>query len=624
MKTKQSTIGKVLYAVCFLILIPMLLLFWAKKTESLILYPTVKAPLGGWILMIAGTLLMLYSMYYLMKYGQGLPMNAFPPRVFVKRGPYKVFKHPIYWGFVVLMIGYFLFQGSASGLWLVTPVTILGLVALVWGYEKLDLKKRFPEESLRTVLTLPEKTHDKADLKDRLASFVWIVGALLLMNYLIRLLTIPEISKINVWPGSDFFQIENGFDILKFMIVFMTPFFISSKEQLYSWAFSGLVALFLSLFIALTLGEGIQLALFETSASLLCPPLYLVFISLWALSRRSAYMKISMSIAALIILWVQWRYLNSALLHFLYSALLFLLAVFSFSIWEVLRRGSEWIANSWREWRYGKVRIINHGFYVGFAAFFAIFTSGFLAGGSYAWALLVFAITVIVFSAVWAQLIEGSEKLKRPYGYYGALVGIIFASMAVWAMGYDVWVIIGSVSVVMPWAQAIGRLRCLVNGCCHGSLTHDASVGIRYFHYRSRVCGLSDLKGELLHPTPLYSIVWLFFTGLVLLSLWVNGLSDPFVFGLYLILTGLGRFVEEAYRGEVQTVILKGLRLYQWTAIGSVLIGIVLTMIHVEPVVRSPEFTWDILWASLIGGLFTTFAMGVDFPDSNARFSRLV
>ena len=28
--------------------------------------------------------------------------------------------------------------------------------------------------------------------------------------------------------------------------------------------------------------------------------------------------------------------------------------------------------------------------------------------------------------------------------------------------------------------------------------------------------------------------------------------------------------------------------------------------------------------AALIGGIFTFFAMGVDFPDSNARFSRLV
>jgi prolipoprotein diacylglyceryltransferase len=176
----------------------------------------------------------------------------------------------------------------------------------------------------------------------------------------------------------------------------------------------------------------------------------------------------------------------------------------------------------------------------------------------------------------------------------------------------------------MPWVQAIGRFRCLVNGCCHGSKVKDSSVGIRYHHHRSRVCGLSDLKGELLHPTQLYAMLWLFLVGLVLLSLWNNNISSSFIFGIYLILTGIGRFVEEAYRGEVQTHIIMGLRLYQWTAIISVLIGIGMTIIPVEAFVKTSEFGWESVVAALIGGLFTFFVMGVDFPHSNKRFSRLV
>ena len=82
--------------------------------------------------------------------------------------------------------------------------------------------------------------------------------------------------------------------------------------------------------------------------------------------------------------------------------------------------------------------------------------------------------------------------------------------------------------------------------------------------------------------------------------------------------------MEEAYRGEVQTPILKGLRLYQWTAILSVIIGIIMTTIQVEPVLIITEFSWETVLAAVIGGLFTTFAMGIDFPHSNARFSRLV
>lgn len=176
----------------------------------------------------------------------------------------------------------------------------------------------------------------------------------------------------------------------------------------------------------------------------------------------------------------------------------------------------------------------------------------------------------------------------------------------------------------MPWVQAIGRLRCLVNGCCHGARTNSEFVGIRYFHYRSRVCHLSGAKGELLHPTQLYSILWLLPVGFIQLALWRSQYPYPFIFGLYLILTSIGRFVEEAYRGEVQTKILYGLRLYQWTAVITLLAGIIMTTIHVPVISITSEFGYKTILAALLGGAFLTFAMGIDFPKSTARFSRLV
>jgi hypothetical protein len=119
-------------------------------------------------------------------------------------------------------------------------------------------------------------------------------------------------------------------------------------------------------------------------------------------------------------------------------------------------------------------------------------------------------------------------------------------------------------------------------------------------------------------------MIWLFLIGFILLSIWNNHFSPSFIFGLYLILTGIGRFAEEAYRGEVQTPIIKRLRLYQWTAILSVVIGIIMTIIHNGVVVIRSDFGWQTIVSAIIGGLFTTFAMGIDFPYSNARFSRLV
>jgi|GEM_PF-1832419 len=78
------------------------------------------------------------------------------------------------------------------------------------------------------------------------------------------------------------------------------------------------------------------------------------------------------------------------------------------------------------------------------------------------------------------------------------------------------------------------------------------------------------------------------------------------------------------YRGEVQIAIVKGLRLYQWTAILSVLVGIAMTLNQIQAIHHMSAYNTDALTAAFIGGRFVFFAMGVDFPQSNARFSRLV
>ena len=131
MKKLLLVTGKLLYAITFLLLIPAGLWFWAKLTEQIILLPAIESAIAGAILMIVGGLLMLWAMFALIYYGKGLPMNGYPPPVFVRQGPYRLFRHPIYWGFGLLMIGYFIFTGSPGGIWLVSPLTILGMVALV-------------------------------------------------------------------------------------------------------------------------------------------------------------------------------------------------------------------------------------------------------------------------------------------------------------------------------------------------------------------------------------------------------------------------------------------------------------------------------------------------------------
>lgn len=174
-----------------------------------------------------------------------------------------------------------------------------------------------------------------------------------------------------------------------------------------------------------------------------------------------------------------------------------------------------------------------------------------------------------------------------------------------------------------PWVQAVGRLRCLVQGCCHG---HEApiGIGIRYTHPRSRVCRLSALAGVPVHPTPLYSILWNVVIALAVGRLWSLRAPLHFVGGVYLGLNGLGRFVEEAYRGEPQTPVYARLRLYQWVALGTVVTGAALTALLGGPPAPVPRANGPSVLAAAMFGVLTAVALGVDFPGSKRRFARLV
>jgi hypothetical protein len=138
------------------------------------------------------------------------------------------------------------------------------------------------------------------------------------------------------------------------------------------------------------------------------------------------------------------------------------------------------------------------------------------------------------------------------------------------------------------------------------------------------VAQLSDLADQPIHATPLYSIAGNLVIAVLLIRLRILGAPDPLVLGGYLMASGIARFVEESYRAEPQTMIVGGLRLYQWLAILSLVAGVLCTLLPAEP--RAAGFatpTATLLGAAFGMALVTGFAMGVDFPGSNRRFSRL-
>jgi prolipoprotein diacylglyceryltransferase len=93
--------------------------------------------------------------------------------------------------------------------------------------------------------------------------------------------------------------------------------------------------------------------------------------------------------------------------------------------------------------------------------------------------------------------------------------------------------------------------------------------------------------------------------------------------GIYLLLSGLGRFVEEAYRGEPQTRIMLGMRFYQWLAVATVVAGAIMTTVANVPFAPAPSFHSTSIILAAGCELIAWFVSGVDFPESSRRFARL-
>ncbi len=144
---KTSVVGPALYGALFVVVLPVALVLWAYATRDVVRLTTVHVPWVGWTMAAAGLVGIAWSMVALRVWGGGLPMNAYPPPVYVRRGPYRLTGHPIYVGFGMVCFGTAVALGSSSGLWLVSPLVALGMVALVTGYEGPDLRRRFGAET---------------------------------------------------------------------------------------------------------------------------------------------------------------------------------------------------------------------------------------------------------------------------------------------------------------------------------------------------------------------------------------------------------------------------------------------------------------------------------------------
>jgi prolipoprotein diacylglyceryltransferase/protein-S-isoprenylcysteine O-methyltransferase Ste14 len=606
---RRRTSAKVLYAALFVLVLPVLLVLWARATGGAVRAPACHAPRAGWAIVAGGAALIVWGWWALWRHGGGLPMNAFPPPKYVEHGPYRLVAHPIYVGFTSACVGASIATGSASGLWLVSPGVALGAAALVLGYESDDLRRRFGDarrSSPGPFFALSPATPEPPSVRDRLSA---LASAVLAPLVIVRFLSLDVAHRDVRTPAP--------IEAAAVLLLAAAPWGPRSRADLRAVEVRALLATIVVASVA-----------FVSAIVTLHPSVLVV----WSLAGVDAWWRR----APLTWRWVKWPARGAvvaaiaacadggwrALVAVAGGIALYVAVAHGLRSWEALRRFAEAIANSWREARFGPVRVINHGAWGGLATFLCLSIAGTLLGPGHVAAVLFPALASMICAALWAQWIEGSPALSRPYGFYGGLLGVCAGALAAPLFGGNVWEVLGAFAVAGPLTQATGRMRCLVQGCCHGRPA-PPDLGIRYLQPTSRVCRIANLRDVPLHPTQLYSILWNLLTEIVLVRLWLVHSPTHLVGGSFLLLNGLGRFVEEAYRGEPQTPIVGGLRLYQWAAIACALAGALVTALGAGPDAPAPVFSWPVFAAALAFGALTWFATGVDFPESNRRFSRL-
>lgn len=635
----RPLLGKVAYALLFCGAVPAVLAAWSlaldRKFPAL---PALHSPLFGGAAALAGLALAGRAMLELWRDGGGLPMNAFPPPRLVATGVYRLLPHPIYAGFALAVVGMAIAAGSGAALWIATPAVILATAALVFGYERHDLAARFGARRATTWFAPPESSSSAPTLPQRFAAALGAFLPWLILYQACALLAplgrqvdtmLPFERRWPVWESTVLAYVG------AYVWIAAAPFAVATRAELRRfvtaawWGTAFIIWCFLVFpFVALprpaeTSGLGALLAWDRALDTPACAfPSFHVFWAFVAAECWRARWGRGADVAAALVAASCLTTGVHSLVDVVAGALVWLAVRERAALWARLRALTERVANSWRDWRLGPVRIINHGAYVAAATVLGLWLVGVQLGAEAAAAIVTAALCSLVGAGLWGQWLEASSQLARPFGYFGGLfAGFAGAAVVevVWGTG---WEVAGAFAVAAPLIQGVGRLRCLVQGCCHGRPAPLPELGIRYHHPLSRVCRLAALDGVPVYPTPLYSLLGnLAILGL-LFRLRLEGVDSAFLVGTYLILSTVARFAEEAYRGEPQTARFGGLSLYQWLAIAGLLAGLITTAL---PAPAPSAFAWSFgpLGYALPLGLLVWFSMGVDFPRSDRRLSRL-
>ncbi len=149
--------------------------------------------------------------------------------------------------------------------------------------------------------------------------------------------------------------------------------------------------------------------------------------------------------------------------------------------------------------------------------------------------------------------------------FYGGLIGATLAGgLFVWRKKLPFWKTADTIAPSAALGFAIGRVGCLLNGCCFGQVCH-LPWAIR-FPYDSAAWQQQLQQGLIrttdpalpVHPTEAYDALWAFALYLVLAWLYRRKKFDGQVFAVFLAGYAVMRSVVEAFRGDYTPVHIHG------------------------------------------------------------------
>jgi protein-S-isoprenylcysteine O-methyltransferase Ste14 len=643
-KKADGLVGRLAYGSFYCLVLPAAMALWLNRLDQFM--PAMAMPRAVWgsAAISAGLTIMAWSMLVMIRHGRGLPMNAYPTQAWVTAGPFRVFSHPIYAAFVMTVAGTAIVARSTAGLYVGAPVAAASAAALVLGYEGLATRRRLGARPFQPWVALPEAGIRHPSLAERVRALVLVFGVWL--GLFLSLATLPaQPGAITTWlpfeAAMPFTASATALYIMTYGWVVMPAFAVRDVWELRRFCIVGLTGTAIGcsiylLFPAMTPPRGVPgpgilanlLSLERANDSVATAmPSFHVFWAVVAaafLVRATSSPTLKAAISGFSA--AQIAACHLAGMHSLVDiAAGLVLAAAALNIRQInvaALRLAETVANEWRPIRIGRIRVFPHAAYVAAAAMTGLLISVAFMPNDGIWALAL-PVAGFVGAGVWGHAVEGTH-FSRPFGFFGGLFGAAAATPALFVAGVLMPQATAAMAIGLPFAQAIGRLRCLAQGCCHGSACDHGALGLRYRHPLSRVMQVECLAGKPLKPAPVASIAFNVLIGAALARMAIGGLDAVLILSAYLVLTGLGRFVEEGMRGEPQTPVWRGLSLYQWLCVGLVSAGLAVTFLPCAGALSGPVSPgWGGFAIAASISMLWVVGLSVDWPWSGWRFSRL-